>query len=204
MSNKIKIVQAMNDLFSSGSLGFNHLAGLMIKKDWISPEQGDYPNYRFVYKMCQEYIDYSKTIEKPVAEGIVYENVIRYLASLTKQDPAYYTRFNGIMFRVLHDFQRNKISSTPGANLDYLSNLVKWWDRFDGRERNHSLYLNFLNYIVDRYNQEKFYEKSIDWGLNWIGTHADEFVFADEMNPKKWYGNNGVGFMDNLTFGGMG
>jgi len=204
MPNKIKIVQAMNELFSSDSLGFNHLAGIMIKKDWCVPEPGDYPNYQFVYKMCQEYIAYSAKLDKPVAEGIVYENVIRYLASLTKQDPAYYTRFNGMMFRVLRDYTRGKISSTPGANSDYLAKLVNWWDRFDGRERNHLLYLKFLNYVVDKYKTEEFYQQSIDWALNWIGTHQLEFVFADEMNPKKWYGNNGVGFMDNLTMGGMG
>jgi hypothetical protein len=108
------------------------------------------------------------------------------------------------MFRVLHDYNHHKISNTLGGNLEYLIKLVKWWDTFDGRERNHSLYLKFLEHVISKYETEKFYQQSIDLCLNWIGEHQKEFVYADEMNPKKWYGNNGVGFMDNLTMAGQG
>lgn len=204
MTNKMKLVAAMHELFSSASLGWNQLAGLIVKKEWYAPEESDFPNYQFVYKLCQDYIAYSLTIEKPLAEGIVYENVIRYLASLAKQDPAYYTRFNGIMFRILHDYLKGKIKPTNGDNLEYLKFIVKWWDTFDGRERNHGLYLKFLNHVVEKYETEPFYQYSIDYCLNWIGEHQNEFVYSDDMNPKRWYGNNGIGFMDNMTMGGMG
>lgn len=188
MLNKPKLVSAMYELFSSASLGWNQLAGIVIKKEWCVPEQNDFPNYSFVYQLCQDYIAYSLTIEKPVAEGIVYENVVRYLASLAKQDPAYYTRFNGILFRIIRDYMKGKIRKTD--NLEYMKSLIQWWDAFDGRERNHALYMKFLNHIAEKYETESFYRESIDFCLNWVGEHKAQFVYSDDMNPKKWYGNN--------------
>ena len=202
MMNKPKIISAMAELLSGNSIGFKHLSGIILQKEWCVPEEGDFPNYRFVYDLCQAYIAYAKTLEIPVAESIVYENVVRYLASLAKQDPAYFSRFNGIMFRVLHDYTRGKIN--PDRNHQYLKFLVDWWDVFDGRERNHELYKKFLDHIVKKYTEEPFYTRSIDFCLNWIGEHQDQFVYADEMNPKKWYGNCGIGLVDNMTMGGLG
>lgn len=204
MLNKSKILNAMFGLYSGKSLEFKHLAGLIVKKDWCEPEPTDFPNYQFVYKMSKDYLAYASKLDKPVAEGIVYENLVRYLASLAKQDPAYYTRFNGILFRVLHDYTRGQISAEPGANHEYIKFLVKWWDTFDGRERNHEVYKRFLDYMVDQYFVSGFHTKSIDFCLNWVGEHQSEFVYSDDMNPKKWYGNCGVGFVDDLTMGGMG
>jgi len=204
MTNKMKLTTAMCELVTGTGVGFDNLAGLVIKTEWCVPESTDFPNYPFVYKLANEYCKYAQTIDKPLIEGMVYENAVRYLASLAKQDPAYYSRFNGIMFRVLHDYKNGKISRQNGENLNYFKSLVKWWDTFDGRERNHDLYLKFLNYIVDKYSNVEFYQFSIDFCLNWIGEHSREFVYSDDMNPKRWYGNNGVGFMDNLTMAGMG
>jgi len=204
MKNKSRIIQSMYNLFCSGELDFKHLAGIVVKKEWCVPEEGDFPNYPFVYKLCTEYMYYSKTLDIPLAESIVYENLVRYLASLCKQDPAYYTRFNGVMFRILHDYSRGKISETPGGNYDYLKFIINWWDTFDGRERNHDVYLKFLNHILEKYKTVDFYTRSVDWALNWIGSHQMEFVYSDDMNPKKWYGNCGNGFIDNMTMGGLG
>lgn len=204
MRNKMGIVKSMQNLFSTGKLGYKHLSGLIVKKEWCEPEEGDFPNYKFVYDLSKEYIEYSKTLDVPVAESIVYENLVKYIASLAKQDPAYYTRLNGIMFRILHDYTRGQVSESPGGNLTYFKFLCNWWDIFDGRERNHELYRKFLDFLIEKYETEKFYQESIDWILNWIGLHQAEFIFSDDMNPKKWYGNNGVGLVDNITAGGMG
>jgi hypothetical protein len=204
MLNKSKIINALCGLYSGKELEFKHLAGLVVKKDWCEPEPTDFPNYKFVYNLSKAYIAYANTLNKPVAEGIVYENLVRYLASLAKQDPAYYTRFNGILFRVLHDYTRGMISNEPGMNMEYVKFIVNWWDIFDGRERNHEIYKRFLDYIVDKYFTSAFYTNSIDFCLNWVGEHQNEFVYSDDMNPKKWYGNCGVGFVDNLTMAGQG
>ena len=204
MLNKGKIVTALYSLVGGGNIEFKHLAGLVVKKEWCEPEASDFPNYRFVYNLSKAYLEYSQTLKIPVAESIVYENLVRYLASLAKQDPAYYTRFNGILFRILHDYTRGLISAEPGKNYDYIKFIVKWWDTFDCRERNHALYKSFLDHIVARYFDTGFYTQSIDFCLNWVGEHQSEFVYADEMNPKKWYGNNGVGFIDNITQAGEG
>jgi hypothetical protein len=204
MLNKMKIVRAFCGLFSDSGIVWKELAGLVVKKEWCVPEKGDFVNYQFIYDLCKDYIEYSKKLEIPLAESIVYENVVKYIASLVKQDPAYHTRFNGILFRILHDFTHNSISSTPGENIDYLKKIVKWWDIFDGRERNHDLYKKFLDHVIEKYKTEEFYQKSIDWVLNEIGKRIETFVYSDEMNPKNWYGNNGVGFADNMTRGGRG
>lgn len=204
MLNKAKIVKAMADVVTGGGIGFKELAGIIINKNWIEPEETDFPNYQFVYNLAKTYIDYSKSLEVPLAESIVYENFVKYIASLAKQDPAYYTRFNGVLFRVLHDYTRGKISNVPGKNSDYLKFIVNWWDIFDGRERNHELYKRFLDHIVEKYATEKFYQNSIDFCLNWIGMRQADFIYSDDMNPKKWYGNCGVGLVDNLTMGGNG
>lgn len=202
MSNKIKIVKAMSELFTGSSIGYRHLSGLVVKKEWEVPEEGDFPNYQFVYNLCQAYVEFSKTLVAPVAEGIVYENVVRYIASLAKQDHAYYTRFNGMMFRVLKDYERGSISKA--GNLEYLKFLVRFWETFEGRERNYDLYVKFLQHIIQKYETEPFYTQSIDWVLNWIGEHKEQFVYADDMNPKRWYASAGIGFADNLTMGGRG
>jgi hypothetical protein len=202
MLNKVKVVKAIQSLFSTGSIGFSHLAGIIIQKPWYVPDETDFPNYKFIYKLCNEYIEFSKTLDIPDKEGIIYENTIRYLASLAKQDPAYDSRFNGMLFRVLKDYQRGSIR--PTGNDKYLKFLVGFWAEFDGRERNHDLYKKFLEWMVSQYATEPFYKQSIDWCLNWIGEHQSEFVYSDSMNPKNWYGNNGVGFVDNLCMGGMG
>lgn len=202
MRNKTAIVNAMHSLFTGSSIGFKFLAGLIVKKEWVEPEPTDFPNYQFVYNLAKDYLAYSKTIDVPVAESIVYENLVKYLTSLAKQDPAYYTRFNGILFRILHDYTRGQVK--PTNNLTELKFIVNWWNSFDGRERNKSLYLKFLNHIIEKYDTDPFYRKSVDFCLNWIGEHQADFVYSDDMNPKKWYGNCGVGFVDNLTAGGMG
>lgn len=204
MLNKVKIVHAMGNLAADGSIGYKHLAGIIMDKTWLLPEEGDRVNYKFVYDLLQAYLAYAKTIEIPLAESIVYENLVKYLASLVKQDPAYHSRFNGILFRILHDYSRGKISGEPGANLDYITFLVNWWDTFDGRERNHGLYKQFLEHIVMQYSIEPFYQRSIDFCLNWVGNHQCEFIYSDDMNPKKWYGNCGVGVADNMCMGGFG
>lgn len=204
MFNKKKIVTAMWSLFTGNEIDFKHLAGLVVKKDWCEPESTDFPNYTFVYNLAKDYLVYAETLDKPVAESIVYENVVRYIASLAKQDPAYYTRFNGILFRILHDYTRGQISEEPGKNKEYLRFIIDWWDTFDGRERNHEIYRRFLDNIYGKYGEVPFYTMSIDFCLNWVGKHQDSFVYADAMNPKKWYGNCGVGFIDAMTMGGSG
>ena len=204
MLNKSRIITAMCGLYGGKEISFKHLSGLIVKKEWVEPEQNDFPNYQFVYNLSKAYLVYAQPLDKPVAEGIVYENLVRYLASLAKQDPAYYTRFNGVLFRILHDYTRGKISAEPGQNLEYIKFLVSWWDCYDGRERNHEIYRKFLDHIVEKYSSVDFYTKSIDFCLNWVGEHQIDFVYSDDMNPKKWYGNCGVGFVDDLTMGGQG
>jgi hypothetical protein len=204
MLNKKSILFGICNLFSSDTVDWSKLTTVVVKPEWCEPEAGDFPNYPFVYHLAQDYIVYSKTLKVPLAEGMVYENLVRYVASLAKQDPAYYTRFNGILFKILKDSQKGKISQLNGQNLEYLKFIVGWWDAFDGRERNHDVYKKFLDYIVRKYETDEFYQFSIDYCLNWVKYNHYKFVYADEMNPKKWYGNCGVGLMDNVTMGGQG
>jgi hypothetical protein len=202
MVNKPKIMKAILELLTVGRLGYHHLSGIVVKKDWYLPSEGDHPNYQFVFRLANEYLEFSKTLDIPDAEEIVYENVVKYLASLAKFDPAYISRFGGIMFRILKDGERGSVYQT--GNAKELKFIINWWDSFEGRDRCKNEFKLACEFLLGKYTEVPFYTQSIDWILNWIVNHKTEFVYTDDMNPKKWYGSCGVGSIDNMCMGGKG
>lgn len=202
MVNKPKIIAAIHDYMTMGKLGYHHLAGIVMEKPWYVPGPQDPPNYQFMYRLSKEYLEFTKTIEIPDKEEIILENLVKYIASLAKRDPAYISRLNGIMFQIIKDGDRGQVHSTDNARE--LNFIAAWWNTLDGRERCHREFEFVCKFLIDRYANEPFYTKSIDWILNWITSHKTEFIYTDDMNPKTWYGNCGVGLIDNLCMGGQG
>jgi len=167
------------------------LKDLTINLAWLNNEnnEGDPPNMDAFRALWAEYYEWAKKTGIPLFERPWLEKSGHKLLALLRQDSAYFERIGGVMFYFIYNAQRWK-GRGKSARLVVLKDAREWWSEEDKRGRTHDWIDNAWVCVINGYQKREFWTKSIDFIIDWIIEHKDSFVYADNYDPKKWFGRD--------------
>ncbi len=165
------------------------LKDLTINKAWYTNEnnEGDPPNMDLFRAAWNDYYEWAQKTGIPLFERPILEKVGQEIISLIRQDSAYYERIGGVLFFFIYNAHNWK-GKGKAKRLQLLKDARSWWDEEDKRDRTRPLIHNIWNCVINGYQKRAFWEKSINFIIDWIIDHKDEFVYDPAYDPRKWFG----------------
>jgi hypothetical protein len=170
-------------------LSLSDLAALSIDTKFFKLDKGDpdKPNLKFLDKMYHEYERYRKTIkyqEKKLSikERIAINQAGKFLLALYKQDSAYYERIGGHVTLFIsneENWKKDKIAS--------LISYYNWWNINDVRGYSKKWINSAWVTLIELYQTKEFVKLSVDWIMEYLFAHKEEWVTDGEFDPKRWY-----------------
>lgn len=186
IANKNLMREAMND---GDCKKLAILKDLVINDSWIANEnnEGDPVNMDLFRSAWNDYFDWAQKEGIPIFERPFLEKIGKKVLALIRQDSAYYERIGGVMFYFIYNAQRWK-GRGKSARLQVLKDARDWWNEVDKRDRTRPLITNIWNCIIKGYQHRPFWEKSINFIIDWLIDHKDSFSYELQYDPKKWFG----------------
>jgi hypothetical protein len=137
--------------------------------------------------MYHEYERYRKTIkyqEKKLSikERIAINQAVKFLLALYKQDSAYYERIGGHVTLFIsneENWKKDKIAS--------LISYYNWWNINDVRGYSKKWINSAWVTLIELYQTKEFVKLSVDWIMEYLFAHKEEWVTDGEFDPKRWY-----------------
>lgn len=175
----------------------------IFKEEWARNDgEGEPENWQFILQLRDAYKEYKKTIKVPIKEKLFIDKLVDYIVSLFYQDSAYLERMGGCITFFIYNRKlwegKNKKERQAALRAFY-----DWWDKNDKRERTKWMISGLMNCLFIRYEKQEFWMKSVDFCIDWIIEHADEWKPQPMYEPKNWY-PNGRGMVQNMVWGGQG
>ena len=167
------------------------LSGLTINDSWMTNEnnEGDPPNMDFMRQLWKEYFEYAQKIGIPLFERPFLEKVGKYLISLFRQDSAYFERMGGVAFFFIYNAHSWK-GRGKAQRLKLIKEAHAWWNEEDKRERTRPWIDNVFTCLENGYQKREFWEKSVNFIIDWLIEHKDALQFDPSYDPKKWFGRD--------------
>lgn len=165
------------------------LKDLIINKSWYTNEnnEGDPPNMGLFRAAWEDYYKWAQKTGIPPFERPILEKIGLKIISLIRQDSAYYERIGGVLFFFIYNAHSWK-GKGKAKRVQLLKDAQAWWNEEDKRDRTRPIINNIWNCIIKGYQKREFWEKSINFIIDWIIDHKDEFVYDPAYDPRKWFG----------------
>jgi hypothetical protein len=165
------------------------LKDLVIELKWVNNEnnEGDPANMELIRQLWASYYAWAKKEGIPLFELPFLEKAGMKVVALYRQDSAYFERMGGIMFYFIYNMQRWK-GKGKSARLQVLKDARDWWYEEDKRERTRNWIDNIWGCMISGYQKRPFWEKSINFIIDWIIDHKDQLVYDPNYDPRKWFG----------------
>lgn len=178
------------------------LKALITKEEWMRNDgEGEPPNYQFILKLKTAYLEYKKTIKVPIKDKLWIDKMVDWIVALFYQDSAYVERMGGaICFFIFN--RKLWEDKTKEERTQLLFSFHQWWDKNDKRDRTRWMIDSMIKCVIKRYMKQAFWMKSINFCIDYVLEHSDEFEPQPLYEPKNWY-PAGRGYVQNEIFGGM-
>lgn len=179
------------------------LIDLKMKPEWLQNHGEEDPvNWAFLNGMRTAYFEWldNERITVPEAESKVMVKVWNFVLALYKQDSAYFERMGGVITVIVINEQKWK-DTRKVSRLRLLKELRDWFHKSDQRPRTINWLIWIFDYMIKKYDKVEFYQKSIDFCIDYILAHRSEWVIHDWFSPKMWY-PAGRGQLTNKVYGG--
>jgi hypothetical protein len=181
--------QICREALSKEKLTLSDLAAISIDAKFWKVDKGDpdKPNYQFLLKMNSEYEKFRKAhkhYEKKLSmkERIALNQCGKMLLALYKQDSAYYERIGGHVCVFLSNeeqWRKDKLTT--------LISFYNWWNTNDIRGYSKKWINNAWVTLIELYQEKEFIRMSVDWLMEYLYAHREEWVMDPEFHPDKWY-----------------
>lgn len=168
-----------------------------------NPNEGDPPNMDFLRKMWAEYYKYAQQIGIPIFERVWLESGGKRILALYRQDSAYAERIGGVMQYIMYNGKAWKRCKTKKQRLEFINDAKAWWNENDARDRTRPWIEKMWNKMIDWYARKEFWEKSVNFIINYCVDHEKEWQAHVMFDPKVWY-PRGRGTINIGVHGGMG
>ena len=170
-------------------LTLSDLAALSIDIKFFRIDKGDpdKPNYAFLMKMNSEYEKFRKThkhYEKKLSmkERIALNQAGKFLLALYKQDSAYYERIGGHICTFIANEELWKKDHVQALHFYY-----DWWSKNDIRGYSKKWINSAWVTLIELYQEKEFIRMSVDWIMEYLHAHKDEWKMDPEFHPDRWY-----------------
>jgi hypothetical protein len=172
----------------------NILSDLKVEQDWLEmppPEKGvikEPYNVELIKNGVDEYRKQIKMgkIEVPVMYRPFYNMVIDEVLALYIQDSAYYERLGGMAMFIIQNQARWK-GKDKATRDKLLVDLYNWWRQNDIRDYSKGWIDSSFVYMVRGYRNEKFFEDSITFFIDYIIRHHKQFRISPLFAPTMWF-----------------
>jgi len=161
---------------------------LVLKKSWIENEgEGSPEGFDYLKTMYSEYEKWlkEKHLKIPTVERLVYKKAWCFVLALFRQDSAYYERIGGMVTFI--QYQKEKWGTTKEDHLKFLVMMKFWWNENDLRDRTRWMIAAIFDYLIAKYQKTLFYTQSIDWCINYLIDHKEEWKLVPNYDPSNWY-----------------
>lgn len=165
------------------------LIDLKLKREWLTDEgEGHPPNYLLIEKAVSDYFAFleSEKIKVPEPENRLIDKVAGFVKGIYRQDSAYFERIGGVI-TVLIVAEPQWVGKTRTERLKVLEKTEKWFVENDKRKRTINWMKFFFDYAIKKYKTNEFYEKSINFFVDWFIANKNEWVIVGVYDPKMWY-----------------
>jgi len=165
------------------------LIALKFKRDWLNDDgEGHPPNFEFLLKAKDAYFQWieDEKIVIPDVESKVIDKVWNSGLGIYRQDSAYFERMGGVISVLIF----NEAAWVGKGKLDRVKLLEKtrgWFKENDKRKRTINWMLWFFDYFIKKYKTNEFYEKSINFLVDYLIEHKAEWTLVPSYTPTTWY-----------------
>lgn len=162
-----------------------------------NPGEGDPPNMAFMRRMWAESFAYAQQIGIPILLRPVFERGGKWVLALYRQDSAYCERIGGIIQYVNYNEKAWKKCKNKKQRVAFLKDVRDWWNENDTRDRTRGWIMKMFNKLIKWYEKDEFWERLINFIINWCVAHQNEFEPHQMYDPKMWFprGRGGINVM---------
>ncbi len=178
------------------------LEKLQVDDKWlVNDGEGDPPNMDFIRRLWADYWEAAQRKGIPLLERPFIEKWGKKIVSLFRQDSAYSERMGGLIIWFIYNAARWK-GKGKKQRLQVLRDAHDWWDVEDYRERTKVWIEWYWKITLKGYEKREFWEWSINFIIDWIVQHKDEFGNQPMYDPKVWF-PRGRGQANTIIHGGI-
>jgi len=177
------------------------LATLTWDDKWLINEgEGDPPNMDFIRRLHTDYMAWAEK-NMPLLEKVWLPLTAKKIVSLYRQDSAYAERIGGVIVWIQYNEALWKKCKTKKEKIEFLESARDWWNENDTRDRTRGWILHAWNKIIGWYGKKEFWERSVNFLVNWTIEHKNDWQPNQMYDPKVWF-PRGRGHINNLVHGG--
>ncbi len=161
---------------------------LVLKKSWIEDQgEGSPEGFDYLKAMFPAYEGWlkEKHIKIPTVERLIYKKAWCFVLALFRQDSAYYERIGGMVTFI--GYHSDKWGTTKAEHLVFLKLMKEWWNIKDRRDRTKWMIAAIFDYLIKKYERTLFYAQSIDFCIEYLIKHKDEWKINGVYDPANWY-----------------
>jgi hypothetical protein len=115
-------------------------------------------------------------------ERIALNQCGKFMLSLYKQDSAYYERIGGHVCIFIANEELWKKDHVKALNFYY-----DWWLQNDIRGYSKKWINSAWVTLIELYQEKEFVRMSVDWIMEYLHAHKDEWKMDPEFHPDRWY-----------------
>jgi len=150
--------------------------------------EGDPPNMDFIRKLWAESFAYAQQIGMPLLVRPWFEKGGKWVVSLYRQDSAYAERIGGIIQYIMYNEKAWKKCKNKKQRLEFIKDTRDWWNENDTRDRTRGWIMKMWNRAIKWYEKNEFWEKMINFVINWCIDHGNAEWQPHQMyDPKVWF-----------------
>lgn len=164
--------------------------------------EGDPPNMDFMRKLWAETLAYAQKIGMPLFVRPWFEKGGKWVISLYRQDSAYAERIGGIIQYIQYNEKAWKRCKNKKQRVAFIKDTRDWWNDNDTRDRTRGWIMKMWNRAIAWYDTKEFWEKLINFVINWCIDHNNEWQAHVMYDPKVWF-PRGRGGINVLLHGGI-
>lgn len=189
----------LKQIISSGKdKDLEQLTGLQIDDKWLINEgEGDPPNMDWIRRMDEAW---RKEFEGEIPIWLSFGE--KKVIALFRQDSAYSERIGGIINWIIFNEKYWRSCQTKKDRVKFIEDIRDWWNEADRRERSREWILTMWNRLIKWYQKKPFWEKTINFLIEYTLEHKDEWQPNQIYDPKTWF-PRGRGQMNDLVHGGI-
>jgi hypothetical protein len=164
------------------------------------PDEKPVPNEQFIIKLVEDYNRRFSLYKPGFIERRIKDRAIEFFVALYRVDSAYFERLGGMITYLIAQHQ-HKFTDLNGNYLTELKDLHDWWNENDYRDRSRPWIEWGFKFILNKYQTDDFYKKSINHVLLFIHNNHKNWIVDYRYNPDIWY-PFGRGIECNMLHGG--
>jgi len=186
---------------ADGEKGIDYISKIKIEKEWYPQTEQEAPvNYKFLLDIIQAYHEYlyvDKKVAIPYRYKIILNKSIQWAIVMIANDIFYTMRFFGCIYCIIYNEEKFRVVTERKQSF---IDLQEWCLENDWRVRSKNWIKWIFNFFISRYEKEIFITKSLDFIVDWILNHKEEFVYSNLWNPEYWY-PRGMGRLNWYLYG---